>query len=191
MTTLAQHRQQENLGGVVYLLTIDMTPVTRNPAHVLRFVNSYGDDGLGETFSGNRYQPWPYKIKSVSRNTKSNRAGSKVELSDQDNKRITRFIDQVGGSLQGARITELKVYGRFLDDGVDPNPLAYSKRLDHIVNYTEDDGSNSGKLILHTIDPLSRKLNVPNLSFSAGEPNSTQSSINVFPAVDRRINRQR
>lgn len=191
MTALSQHRKKQSLGGAVYLLTIDMSVVTRNPAHVRRFVNSYGDDGTGEVYQGNTYKPWPYQVKSVKKNSKANRTGAKVSISDIESKELTRFIDQVGGSLQGARVIELKVYGTFLDNGDDPNPLAYAKRLDHIVNYTEDDGSNKGELIIHTIDPLSRKVDVPSLSFSAGEPNSTKSVINVFPAVDRRINSRR
>jgi phage-related protein len=188
--SLIEHRQSEHLGGVVYLLTIDMSGVTGNPTHVRRFTNNYGEDGSGITYQTNLYKPHPYEIAKVKKNLKANKSGSKLKISDNDELSITRFIEEVGGDLQGARILELKVYGRFLDTGVQPNILAYVKRLDHVVSYVED-SVKFGEIIIHTIDPLSREIDVPNLSFSAGVPNSGERSINIFPAVDRTINKER
>lgn len=187
--SLESHRQKEYLGGLVYLLTIDASNITGDPSDVLRLVDNYGDSGLGVTYQGNTYKPHPYNIGKVTRSQKSNSSGAKVNISDNADFLITRFIDQIG-SIEGARVLELKVYGRFLDDGIDPNSLAYVKRLDHVVNYTEDSDAR-GELIIHTVDPLSKDIKVPSISFSAGIPNSTTSAMNIFPAVDRNINRDR
>lgn len=191
MATLAQHRAGEFLGGIVHLLTIDMTHITNNPTHVRRYTNSYGEDGTGYRYQGNIYQPYPYEIKQVKRNAKPNKSGSKLIIGDNEDFALSRFIDSVGGSLQGARILELKVYGDFLDTGINPNPLAYVKRIDHIVGYVEDSDKTYGEKILNTIDPLSKELMVPSISFSAGLPNSGTYSLNVFPAVDRTISKDR
>lgn len=183
--SLQEHRNKEFLGGLVYLLTIDMSPITGDPLHRLRFTNNYGSGGTGIIYQGNSYKPHPYEIKQVKRKTKASKSSAKLAISDNDFV-ISRFIDDVGGSIQDARVLELKVYGRYLDTGVEANPLAYIKRLDHVVNFVED-SDKRGELIIHTIDPLSKDLSVPSLSFSAGIPNSAESSINIFPAVDRRI----
>lgn len=191
MATLAQQRAGEFLGGIVYLLTIDMTHITNNPLHVRRYTNTYGQDGTGHLYQGNRYKPYPYELKQVKRNAKANKSGSKLVIGDNEDFEFSRFIDQVGGSLQGARVVELKVYGDFLDTGSNPNPLAYSKRIDHIINYIEDSDKTVGEKTVHTQDPLSRDLQVPTVSFSAGTPNSNVSLINVFPALDRTIAKDR
>lgn len=190
MTALASHRQQEFLGGLVYLLTIDMSAVTGDPTHKLHLVNNYGLNGAGISYQGKQYSPHPYEIKKVARSSKANKSGAKLKISDNDDLTLTRFIDKVGGTLQDAKVLELKVYGKFLDTGDAPNQMAYTKRLDHVVSYVEDSDTR-GELIIHTIDPLSKDLKVPSLSFSAGVPNSTVSSINIFPAVDRKITRGR
>ena len=186
MATLEQHRLKESLGGFVQLLTIDAENISGNPAHKRRFVNHYGEDGTGVAYQGNTFIPHPYEIKSVKRSAKSNRAGAKLSISDNDDVSFTRFIDEVGGSIDGARVYEIKVYERFLDGGIDPNVLAYIKRLDHEVNYVEQ-SQNGGSLILHTVDPLSKSLVVPSLQFSAGTPNDTRYFPSVFPAADRKI----
>lgn len=191
MATLAQHRAGEFLGGIVYLLTIDMSHITNNPLHIRRYTNSYGVDGSGYLFQGIRYKPYPYELKQIKRSSKPNKSGSKLLIGDNGDFEFSRFIDQVGGDIQGARVLELKVYGDFLDTGVTPNTLAYSKRLDHIIDYVEDSDRTYGEKILHTQDPLSRDLQVPKLSFSSGIPNSTVSLINVFPATDRIITKDR
>lgn len=188
--SLEQHRQKEYLGGLVYLLTIDMSVVTGDPLHILRFVNSFGRNGQGVTYQGQIFKPHPYDLAEVKKSQKAKSSGSKLLISDNEDLTLTRFIDEVGGNLQGARVYELKVYGRFLDTGVEPNTLAYTKRLDHVVNYVED-SNRKGEVIINTIDPLSRDIQVPNISFSAGVPNSGQSAINIFPAVDRAIARDR
>lgn len=187
---LVTHRSKENLGGLVYLLTIDMRGVTGDPTHVLRFVNNYGEDGSGVSYQGNIYQPHPYELDKVSRTAKDNKSGAKVNISDNDGYSISRFIDKVGGSLQGASVIELKVYGVFLDSSPDANSMAYVKRIDHLVDSVED-SETKGELIINTIDPLSKDVDVPSISFSAGEPNGTVSAINIFPAVDRDISRDR
>lgn len=187
MATLAQHRAGEFLGGIVYLLTIDMTGITNNPLHIRRYTNSYGQDGTGYIYQGNRYKPYPYELSQVKRNAKANSSGSKLTIGDNEDFALSRFIDTVGGSLQGARVLELKVYGDFLDTGVNPNTLAYTKRLDHIIDYIEDSDKVNGEKIIHTIDPLSREITVPSITFSAGAPNSTTYAMNVFPATDRSI----
>ena len=186
MATLEQHRLKESLGGFVKLLTIDAESISGNPAHKRRFVNHYGDDGTGVVYQGIQFIPHPYEIKSVKRSAKNNRAGSKLSISDNDDVAFTRFIDEIGGSIEGARVYEIKVYERFLDDGIDPNVMAYIKRMDHIVNYVEQ-SQNGGSLTLHTVDPLSRTLVVPSLQFSAGIPNSTDYHPSVFPAANRKI----
>lgn len=191
MATLAQHRAGEFLGGVVYLLTIDMSGITENPTHIKRFTNSYGEDGTGYLYQGNRYIPYPYEVSQVKRNAKANKTGSKLKIGDNEDFILSRFIDQVGGTLQGARVLELKVYGDFLDTGVNPNPLAYTKRLDHIIDYIEDANDTYGERIIHTIDPLSRDVSVPTVAFSAGVPNSGQYGIGIFPATDRSITENR
>lgn len=191
MATLAQHRAGEFLGGIVYLLTIDMSHITNNPTHVKRFTNSYGEDGTGYLYQGNRYTPYPYQLQQVKRNAKPNKSGSKLVIGDNEDFVISRFIDQVGGSLQGAKVLELKVYGDFLDTGITPNSLAYSKRIDHIIDYIEDSDRKVGEKVIHTQDPLSRDVKVPSISFSAGIPNSGASALNIFPAVDRSITEDR
>lgn len=188
--SLELHRAREDLGGLVYLLTIDMREVTNDPSHVLRFVNNYGEDGTGVTYQGNIYSPHPYEIKQVKRTAKSNKTGAKVLLSDNEDLVITRFIDRVGGNIQGARIIELKVFGRFLDTSPDANSMAYIKRLDHVVSYSED-SDKQGEVVISTLDPLSKEIKVPTISFTAGEPNGSISAINVFPAVNRNISRER
>lgn len=184
--SLANHRAKEDLGGLVYLLTIDMRELTGDPTHVLRLVNTYGEDGEGVTYQGNKYTPYPYELKQVKRSAKSNSAGAKIGVADNEELTITRFIDSVGGSLQEARVTELKVYGVFLDSQPDANPLAYVKRLEHVVSYVED-SETVGEIYLHTIDPLSKDIDVPTISYTTGVPNSNTSAINIFPAVDRTI----
>jgi phage-related protein len=191
VATLAQHRAGEFLGGIVYLLTIDMSHITNNPLHIRRYTNSYGVDGSGYLFQGIRYKPYPYELKQIKRSSKPNKSGSKLLIGDNEDFAFSRFIDQVGGDIQGARVLELKVYGDFLDTGVTPNTLAYSKRMDHIIDYVEDSDKTYGEKILHTQDPLSRDIQVPKLSFSSGIPNSTVSLINVFPATDRIITKDR
>lgn len=190
MYTGQQHRFKEDLGGVVYLLTIDMSPVTGDPTHILRIVNHYGESGSGVRYQNNLYNPHPYAVGEVARSAKDNKVGVKITISDNDDFKISRFIDHVGGNLQEARVTELKVFGVFLDDAPDSNPLAYVKRLDHVVSYTEDSDSKN-ELIINTIDPLSKDLKVPSISFTAGVPNGTESAINIFPAVDRNISQER
>lgn len=187
---LRKHRAKEDLGGLVYLLGIDMSAVTGDPSHILYLVNTYGERGQGVTYQGKKYLPHPYNIDQVKKSHKANKTGAKLQISDNDDLKVTRFIDKVGGNLQNARIYELKVYGRFLDTGTDPNILAYTKRLDHLVSYVED-SDKKGELIIHTIDPLSKDVKVPAISFSAGVPNGTESAINIFPAVERSINRNR
>lgn len=188
--SLELHRAREDLGGLVYLLTIDMREVTGDPSHVLRFVNNYGEDGTGVTYQGNLYTPHPYEIKQVKRTAKANKSGAKLLLSDNEDFFISRFIDRVGGDIQGARVIELKVFGRFLDTSIESNPLAYIKRLDHIVSYVED-SDKKGEVVITTLDPLSKEVKVPTISFTAGEPNGSISAINVFPAVNRNISRER
>ncbi len=190
MATLAEQRQKEFLGGVVHLLTIDASELSGSPSHILRLVNSYGQDGQGVIYQGNTFKPHPYEIAKVSKNQKASKTGSRLLISDNDDFEITRFIENVGGNLDGAKILEIKVFGRFLDNGIDPNIYNYSKRLDHLINYVED-SDKKGELIVHTIDPLSKDIKVPSLTFSAGIPNSDESIINVFPAVDRSISRDR
>ena len=126
----------------------------------------------------------------VKRTAKSNKTGAKVLLSDNGDLTITRFIDRVGGDIQGARIVELKVFGRFLDSSPDADSMAYIKRLDHIVSYVED-SDKQGEIVISTLDPLSKEIKVPTISFTAGEPNGSISAINVFPAVNRNISRER
>lgn len=184
MAELSQHRLRENLGGVVFLLTIDASSITGNPAHIRRFTNQYGENGGGIIYQGNTFEPYPYELKSVNRSAKSNKSGAKIRLSNIDDVYFTRFIEDVGGSIEGARVYELKAYERYLDNGVEPNIQAYSKRLDHEINYIEE-SDRVGELILHTVDPLSKDVQVPSIQFSAGIPNDPASSINVFPAVDR------
>lgn len=181
---------QEILGGLVYLLTIDMSHITGDPSHIRRYVNHYGESGDGIQYQGNIYTPHPYQIQTVKRSAKSNKAGAKIEIADGTGLAITRFIDQVGGSLQDAKVVELKVFGKFLDGSPDANPNAYVKRLDHLVSYVED-SDKKGEMIIHTEDPLSREITVPSISFSAGAPNTDVSRINIFPAVDRNISRNR
>lgn len=183
---IEQHRNKQVLGGVVHLLTIDATELTDNPAHIRRYVNNYGEDGTGVMYQGNQFKPHTYQLRTVKRSAKSNKTGSKILIGNQDGALLSRFIDDVGGDITGARVYEFKVYERFLDGGVEPNPLAYVKRLDHKINYTED-SDRGGVVVIHTIDPLSRDIKVPSVSFSAGVPNSTESFINVFPAVNRDI----
>lgn len=187
--SLEQHRTKENLGGLVYLLTIDYSVVSGDPKDVLRIYNGYGQNGLGVTYQGNLFKPHPYEIQSVKRSSKSTKKGTKVSIADADYK-ISRFIKEAGGSIQNARIYEMKVFGRFLDNGVEPNQTAYSKRMDHIVNSVED-SDREGEILLNTLSPLSREIKVPTISFSAGVPNSSESAINIFPAVDRKIARTR
>lgn len=188
--SLVTHRAKEDLGGLVYLLTIDMRDITGDPSHVLRFVNSYGEDGTGVTYQGNIYKPHPYEIRQVKRTAKSNKTGAKVTISDNESLAITRFIDRVGGDIQGARVIELKVFGRFLDTSPDADSMAYVKRLDHVISYVED-SDRQGEMIISTSDPLSKEIKVPTISFTAGEPNGTLSAINIFPAVNRNISRER
>lgn len=188
--SLELHRAKEDLGGLVYLLTIDMREITGDPTHVLRVVNTYGENGEGVQYQGNSYKPNPYKIDQVKRTAKDNKAGAKLLIGDNDDYIITRFIDKVGGSLQEAKVVELKVFGIFLDNSPDANPLAYVKRLDHVVSYVEE-SDTKGELIIHTIDPLSKEIDVPRVSFTAGEPNGNLSAINIFPAVDRNISQER
>ena len=188
--SLVTHRAKEDLGGLVYLLTIDMREITGDPTHVLRFVNSYGEDGTGVQYQGNQYTPHPYDLQQIKRTAKSNKTGAKLFLSDNEDLTITRFIDRVGGDIQGARVIELKVYGRFLDSSPDANALAYVKRLDHVVSYVED-GDKIGEIVIQTLDPLSKEIKVPTISFTAGEPNGSASAINIFPAVNRNISRER
>lgn len=184
--TIAAHRQREYLGGVVSLLTIDATSLTDNASHIRRFVNHHGEVGTGVIYQGNTFVPHPYKIPSAKRSSKSNKSGSKVFISDLDNYSFSRFVDSIGGELEGARIYEVRVYETFLDGGATPNINAFSKRFDHLVNYLED-SDKIGEIIIHTIDPLSKALKVPALGFSSGAPNSEDYSINVFPAVDRSV----
>lgn len=188
--SLISHRSKEDLGGIVYLLSIDMRGVTGDPTHILRLVNSYGENGNGVTYQGVNYQTHPYEIKKISKSAKSNSSGTKVGLSDGEDLLITSFIDKVGGDIQDAKVLELKVYGRFLDESPDANSLAYIKRLDHVVEYVEDSDTR-GEIIIHTIDPLSKAIEVPTKSFTAGLPNSSVSAINIFPAVDRNISKDR
>ncbi len=188
--SLELHRQKEHLGGLVYLLTIDMSGVTGDYEHIRRYVNSYGSAGGDVLYQGNKFTPYPYRLAQVRRSQKANRSGAKIEISDNADLELTRFKDAVGGSLQGARIYEYKVFGKFLDRGTEPNILAYTKRLDHLVNYVED-SEKDGEVIIHTIDPLSKDIDVPSLNFSAGVPNSGESSINIFPAVNRVIAKDR
>lgn len=188
--SLVTHRAKEDLGGLVYLLTIDMREVTGDPTHVLRFVNNYGEDGRGVQYQGNQYTPHPYNLQQIKRTAKSNKTGAKLLLSDNEDLTITRFVDKVGGDIQGARVVELKVYGRFLDSSPDANALAYVKRIDHVVSYVED-SDKIGEVIIHTLDPLSKEIDVPTISFTAGEPNGTTSAINIFPAVNRNISKER
>mgnify|MGYP005816617953 FL=1 len=188
--SLITHRAKEDLGGLVYLLTIDMRDVTEDPTHVLRLVNNYGENGEGVTFQTNKYTPYPYELKQVKRSASSNTNNAKISLSDNEGLTISRFIDKVGGDLQGAKVTELKVYGVFLDTSPDANPLAYVKRLDHIVDYVED-SDTIGEVVLNTVDPLSKDVDVPTISFTAGLPNGSVSAINIFPAVNRNISQER
>lgn len=183
---IEQHRNKEVLGGVIHLLTIDASGITDNPAHIRRYVNHHGEDGTGVTYQGSQFRPQVYDIRTVKRSAKSNKVGSKVLVANQEDSQFSRFIDDIGGSLSGARLYEFKVYERFLDGGIEPNPLAYIKRIDHKVNYTED-SDKGGVIIIHTIDPLSRDIKVPSIAFSAGVPNSAASTINVFPALSRDI----
>ncbi len=188
--SLEKHRIKENLGGLVYLLTVDMRHITGDPTHIRRFVNNYGENGVGVEYQGNKYQPYPYQLQKVTRSSKNNSKGATIEIGDGANYNFSRFIDLVGGNLQEAKVLELKVYGRFLDSSPDSDPLAYVKVLDHIVDYTEDSGRDS-EIVIHTIDPLSKALEVPTLAFTSGVPNSQESRINIFPAVDRNISRER
>lgn len=184
--TLATHRIKENLGGVVHLLTIDASSISERPTDVLRFVNSQGADGLGVLYQGNRFNPYPYNIKTVRRSSKANKSGAKIEVGDFDLK-IARFIDYIGGDLSGARVYEMRVYGVHLDNGTEANVQAYVKRMDHTINNLEDSGKKQGEITLHTVDPLSKLIEVPSITFSAGIPNSTEYVHNVFPAVNRAL----
>jgi phage-related protein len=174
---------------MVHLLTIDASVFTGNPLHIRRFVNSYGEDGTGVKYQGNQFEPFAYKLDTVDRSTKSTKQGVKIQITDP-NYEFTRFIDSIGGSLEGARVYEYKVYERFLDNGIEANINAYVKRVDHEISFvtTEKKGH---EFMLSTTDPLSRDIDVPTIQFSAGVPNDTESHINVFPAVNRAITRGR
>lgn len=188
--SLENHRSKEYLGGVVHLLSIDMRELTGDPTHILRIVNHYGEDGSGVQYQGNQYIPHPYKLDKVSKTAKDNKSGAKITIGDNEDFSFSRFIENVGGDLQGAKVLELRVFSKFLDNSPDANSMAYIKRLDHVINYLED-SDTLGEVIVHTLDPLSRELDVPTISFTAGEPNSTESAINIFPAVDRNISQKR
>lgn len=184
--TIEQHRNTEILGGVVNLLTIDASVLTGNIAHVRRYVNHFGEDGTGVLYQGKSYTRYPYEIKVVKRSAQTKRKGSKVNIASGKDSLFLLFLEDIGGTLNGARIYEYRVYERYLDEGVEPNPLAYVKRLDHKVNYTEEN-KDFGETIIHTIDPLTKDIKVPTLTFSAGIPNDPNSYINVFPAANRSI----
>ncbi len=186
---LATHRKQQSLGGIAYLLTIDMSVITNNPTHVLRFTNEYGTDGTGVIYQGNQYVPYPYLLSGVKRDTKASKTSAKVQLADLE-ETITRFRRDVGGSLEGARIFEYKVFERFLDGGVEANVNAFSIKLDHLISHIGT-SKKEGEVVINTIDPLSREIKVPRITFSAGIANDTTSFTNVFPAVERDINRDR
>lgn len=187
--SLGLHRMKRDLGGIVHLLTIDASTITGNPLHVRRFVNGWGEKGKGVTYQGNIFAPHPYELKKVTRSTKSSKQGATIKIADADLD-FTRFMDEIGGSLENARIYEYKVYERFLDGGVEANINAYIKRLDHIVSYTSST-SQGNEVTVNTIDPLSRDIMVPTQQFSAGVPNDTKSHPNVFPAVNRAITKGR
>lgn len=182
---ISQHRLKEYLGGSVNLLVIDAIRINYKPSQIRRFINHYGENGEGVNFQGNTFKTQPYKVDKIRRNAKTNRSGGKVRISEADGYEFSRFLKEVGG-IEGAKIYEMKVYERFLDDGVEPNPLAYIKRFDHEVDYVQQTDIE-GEWIIHTIDPLSKDIKVPSLEFSSGEPNGTESSINIFPAVQRDI----
>lgn len=183
--SLAEHRLKENLGGVVLLLTIDASVVTGNPLHIKRYTNNYGENGTGVWYQGNQFSPYAYRLKTVSRNTQSSSQGATIELTDPDYE-FTRFIDEVGGSLENARVYEYKVYERFLDSGSASDINAYVKRMDHLVSHVSTESSGR-EIQLTTTDPLSREILVPVNKFSAGIPNNQASHLNVFPAVSRAI----
>lgn len=185
MAALSKHRLQEYLGPVVRLLVIDYSFVSNNPAHIFRIIDHNGDKGEGVMFGGNQYLPVPYQVKSVKRAVKANQSGTTVYVSDLGLE-FSRFVDGCGGNIQGARIYELKVYGRYLDDGVEPNSLSYAKLLDHLVDYVAD-GNKIGEVLISTRDSLSSDTKVPTQSFTCGEPLTTVSSLNIFPAVERSI----
>ena len=187
--SLAIHRMKENLGGVVHLLTIDASKISGRPTDVLRIINSYGKNGTGVEFQGNQFEPYSYEIPTTKKSSKANKSGAKIKVADFDLK-FARFVDYIGGSLSNARIFEMRVYGKFLDGEPDANTSAYSKRMDHTVNYVEDSGGTAGELIIHTLDPLSRAVTVPRITFSAGEPNSLDYFMNVFPAASRNLTKQ-
>lgn len=188
--SLETHRSKEDLGGLVYLLTIDMRHITGDPTHVLRVVDSYGENGSGVQYQGYNYAPHPYELRQVKRSAQSNKTGAKLLMSVGEDHLLTRFIDRVGGDIQDAKVLELKVFGKFLDNSADANSMAYVKRLDHLVSNVED-SDKKGETIIHTIDPLSKGIEVPTISFTAGLPNGTASAINIFPAVDRGISDKR
>lgn len=180
------HRLTENLGGIVDLLTIDATSITGNPLDVVRYTNTFGDSGQGVQYQGNTFKPYPYKVGSLKRTAKSNKAGTVVNIAESKTSGISQFIDKIGGSLIGAKIFEMRVYGRFLDTGVEPNVSSYLNRFSHKVDYVQD-SKKQGELIIKTIDPLSVDLKIPSIQFSAGVPNSPDYKVGVFPAVHRNI----
>ena len=183
---LIKHKLKEHLGGSVNLLTIDAVALSGKAGELFQIVNHFGETGAGVVFAANTYKPHPYKVGNIKKQAKSSKTSIKINIADNDDYSFSRYIEEMGGALEGAQIYEYQVYERFLDAGATPNAQAYILKFKHEINYIEQ-AADKEEIIIHTIDPLSKQIEVPSVSFSAGDPNSTQSYINVFPAVTREI----
>lgn len=183
---LIKHKLQEQLGGSVSLLTIDAVKISGKAGELFQIVNHYGETGTGVVFGSNTYVPHPYKVGNIKKQAKSSKTSIKISVADNDDYSFSRYIEEMGGALEGAAIYEYQVYEKFLSNGSAPNGNAYILQFSHEINYIEQ-SADKEEIVIHTIDPLSKQIEVPSISFSAGDPNSTVSSINVFPAVTRDI----
>lgn len=117
--TINETIQAFNADAIIELFTLDVTPIG---GAVYRFTsNTDGGDAIYH--DGNLYAPVPLEAEGFEQTSQGAYPTPKIRISNA-NPVINAAVNEYGG-LEGAILTRLKTFAKFLDDGDTPDPSAH------------------------------------------------------------------
>lgn len=122
MTTFNELVQKPSLGARVVLVKVDLSMFGEDDLFWVQ-----GDQGADATksvdFDGQTYVPFPFKMDGFRVSGSGTLPRPSLIVSDVEGM-LTPFVEQ-HDDLLGARVTRIRTFDRFLDDGLDPDPNAH------------------------------------------------------------------
>lgn len=114
--TVREHVQRFDLGQEVTLYELDLTEFGLG---IVRFTPATEDNNTAIGFGGETYAPHPMRAEGFELTSAGALPRPSLSVSNLDNS-FTALVDQ-NDDLHGATLTRIRTYGRYLDDGDDPD----------------------------------------------------------------------